>query len=174
MSKTATYALIESQTLGSATATVTFSSIPSTYTDLLLVFSGTMTSADYVQFQVGNGSVDTGSNYSNTALKGNGSSASSSRASNSTNIFTAEPMNTNQNNLIINFQDYSNTTTHKTTLMRSNTPLTDGGAAGSTSATVGLWRSTSAINTIKMYTYAGQTFATGCTFRLYGIQAGNA
>lgn len=170
---TITYTPIATNTLASAQATVTFNSIPGTYTDLVLVLSGTMTSADYVQFQVGNGSVDTGSNYSNTALEGNGTTASSSRASNSTNIFTADPMNTNQNNLIINFQNYSNTTTYKTTLMRSNTPVTDGGAAGTTSVTVGLWRSTSAVNTIKMYTYAGQTFATGCTFTLYGIKAGS-
>lgn len=168
---TSTYEKIATTTLGSAAASYTFSSISGSYTDLVLVFTGTMTSADYVQFQVGNGSVDTGSNYSNTALKGNGTSASSSRSSNSTNIFTPEPMNTNQNNLIINFQNYSNTTTYKTTLMRSNTPLTDGGATGTVSSTVGLWRSTSAINTIKMYTFAGQTYAAGSTFTLYGIKA---
>jgi hypothetical protein len=170
---TQTYTPIATYTVPSATASYTFTSIPSTHTDLILVFTGTMTSADYVQFQVGNGSVDTGSNYSNTAVKGNGTSASSSRSSNSTNIFTPEPMNTNQGNLIINFQNYANTTTYKTTVMRTNVPLTDGGATGSTSATVGLWRSTSAINTIKMYTYAGQTYAAGSTFTLYGIKAGS-
>lgn len=168
---TGTYEKVATYTVPSAAASYTFTSISQAYTDLVLVFAGTMTSADYVQFQVGNGSVDTGSNYSNTALKGNGTSASSNRASNSSNIFTAEPMNTNQNNLIVNFQNYSNTTTYKTTIMRSNTPLTDGGATGTVSSTVGLWRSTSAINTIKMYTFAGQTFATGCTFTLYGIKA---
>jgi hypothetical protein len=166
-----TYEKIATTTLGSAAASYTFSSIAGTYTDIVAVFAGTMTAADYVQFQVGNGSVDTGSNYSNTALKGNGSTASSSRSSNSTNIFTPEPMNTNQGNLIINFQNYANTTTYKTTVMRTNVPLTDVGAVGSTSATVGLWRSTSAINTIKFYTFAGQTFATGSTFTLYGIKA---
>jgi hypothetical protein len=166
-----TYTELDKVTVGTAVASVTFSSIPGTYTDIVAVFAGTMTAADYVQFQVGNGSVDTGSNYSNTALKGNGSTASSSRSSNSTNIFTPEPMNTNQGNLIINFQNYANTTTYKTTVMRTNVPLTDGGAAASTSTTVGLWRSTSAINTIKFYTFAGQTFATGSTFTLYGIKA---
>jgi hypothetical protein len=166
-----TYEKIATTTLGSAAASYTFSSISGTYTDIVAVLAGTMTAADYVQFQVGNGSVDTGSNYSNTALKGNGSTASSSRSSNSTNIFTPEPMNTNQGNLIINFQNYANTTTYKTTVMRTNVPLTDGGATGSTSATVGLWRSTSAINTIKFYTFAGQTFATGSTFTLYGIKS---
>jgi hypothetical protein len=166
-----TYDKIATYTVPSATASYTFTSISGTYTDIVAVFAGTMTSADYVQFQVGNGSVDTGSNYSNTRIVGNGSSASSGRSSNSTNIFTPEPMNTNQGNLIINFHNYANTTTYKTTIMRTNVPLTDGGATGTTSATVGLWRSTSAINTIKFYTYAGQTFAAGSTFTLYGIKA---
>ena len=174
MSKTATYALIESQVLGSAAASVTFSSIPGTYTDLLLVFDGAMTTADYVLFQVGNGSVDTGANYSATRLIGNGSSAASGRSSGSNYIQFSDVMNTNRNNLIAHFQDYSNTTTNKTLLTHTNTPLTDGGAAGTVSAGVGLWRSTSAINTIKFYTFVGQTFITGSTFRLYGIQAGNA
>ena len=166
-----TYEPIETTTLGSAAASYTFTSISQAYTDLILVFAGTMTSADYVQFQVGNGSVDTGSNYSHTRIVGNGTSATSGRTSNGSNIFTPQPMNTNQNNLIINFQNYSNTTTYKTTIMRSNTPATDGGATGSLSSTVGLWRSYSAINTIKMYTYGGQTFAAGSTFTLYGIEA---
>ena len=166
-----TYEKVATYTVPSAAASYTFTSISQTYTDLILIFAGTMTSADYVLFQVGNGSVDTGANYSATRLIGNGSSATSGRSSGSNYIQFSDVMNTNQNNLIAHFQDYSNTTTNKTLLTRTNTPLTDGGAAGTVSAGVGLWRSTSAINTIKMYTFAGQTFATGCTFTLYGIKA---
>ena len=75
MSRTATYSLIESQTLGSAAANVTFSSIPTTFTDLILVISTATTSIADQDMQVGNGSVDTGANYSRTWLQGNGSAA---------------------------------------------------------------------------------------------------
>lgn len=166
-----TYDKIEARTLGTATSAVTFTSISQAYTDLLLVFSGTLSTADYVLFQVGNGSIDTGSNYSATRLIGNGSTATSGRSSSATYIQFSDTMNVNQNNLIANFQNYSNTTTYKTLLTRTNTPLTDGANVGTTSAGVGLWRSTSAINTVKFYTYAGQNFTVGSTFTLYGIKA---
>jgi hypothetical protein len=169
---TQTYTPIARQVLGSATTNVTFTSIPSDYTDLVLVFAGTLSSADYVCIRVGNGSIDTGTNYSHTDLSGNGSSAASSRSSSATYFFTA-PMNTNQNNMVINFQNYSNTTTNKAALLRWNVPLTDGGATGTTGAEVSLWRSTSAINQIRVLTYAAQNFAVGATFTLYGIKAGS-
>jgi len=163
-----TYTPIATTTLGSAASSVTFSSISGSYTDLVLVFSGTLSSADYVCMRVGNGSIDTNSNYSHTDLSGNGTSASSSRSPNATYFFTS-PMNTNRNNMIINFQNYSNTTTNKTALLRWNVPLTDGGATGTVGAEVALWRSTSAINQIQVLTYAAQNFAIGSTFTLYGI-----
>ena len=64
--------------------------------------------------------------------------------------------------VIAQFQNYSNTTTYKTMLSRAN-------AAGYVQARVNLWRSTSAINTIKISGQSGMTFNTGCTFTLYGI-----
>lgn len=166
-----TYDKIATTTLGSAATSYTFSSISSNYTDLLLVFAGTLSTADYVLLQVGNASIDTGANYSATRLIGNGISATSGRSSGSNYIQFSDVLNTNQNNLIANFQNYSNATTFKTVLTRTNTPLTDSGATGTTSAGVGLWRSTSAITTIKIYTFAGQNFAAGSTFTLYGIKA---
>jgi hypothetical protein len=114
--------------------------------------------------QVGNGSIDTGSNYSMTILAGNGSTAASVRGSNRTSInldYYGAIDTTAKTTYIVNFQNYSNTTTNKTVLLRSSTGY-------STEATVGLWRSTSAINTISL---SGTTFATGSTFNLYGIAA---
>ena len=69
-----TYEPIATTTLGSAQASVSFSSF-SGYTDLVLVCVATTASDDQflsVQF---NG--DTGSNYSNTYMTGNGSTATS-------------------------------------------------------------------------------------------------
>jgi hypothetical protein len=80
----ATHTLISSQTLGGTTASVTFSSIPSTYNDLKLVVSArgdvsALLGAVKVAF---NG--DSATNYSYTNLLGNSSAASSTRASSAT------------------------------------------------------------------------------------------
>ena len=161
MSKTATYSLIESQTLGSATATVTFSSIPGTFTDLILIIRATTLSANYnMRF---NG--DTGTNYSYTSLWGNGSSAASYRSSNNTVIgltYTSSgaPMSR------IQIQDYSNATTYKTVLTRQDDSV------NATGGNVGLWRNTAAITSISIVSPG--TIPSGTTLRLYGIQAGNA
>jgi hypothetical protein len=155
-----TYEPIATQTLGSAAATVTFSSIAGTYTDLVLVTSFTSGNNDEkLQF---NG--DTGSNYSWTRLWGDGSTANSSRSSNTTFIRSIGGDLTTQQNTIIYIQNYSNSTTHKTTLSRGTNPSV------LTMAVVGLWRNTAAITSIT-YSTSANTFATGSTFTLYGIKS---
>ena len=166
-----TYTPIATYTVPSAQTSYTFTVIPSTYTDLVLVFDGNLSVSDYVWLRMGNGSLDTGSNYSATRLIGNGSSATSERSSSAPYIQFSAVLNTGGNNSIMQFQNYANTTTYKTVLSRTNTPITSGGETGTTSASAGLWRSTSAIERIQISTYAGQTFTTGSTFTLYGIQA---
>ena len=165
---TNTYVALDKITVGSAVASVTFSSIPSGYTDLVIVGNlGTTSGSANIAMQVGNGSIDTGSNYSFTNVNGDGSSAASSRASNQAQIYidySAYPTTTLTSTYIWQVQNYSNTTTNKTVLGRSNT------ASRGTNATVGLWRSTSAINTIKLDTQS-TTFLSGSTFSLYGIAA---
>ena len=162
MAAGATYEPIATNTLGSATSSVTFSSIPSTYTDLVLVIAGTASAFDGLLTQVGNGSVDTGSNYSMTVLSGNGSAASSGRETSHT--YANIGLQGADFNTIIHYMNYANTTTYKTFLARSNSP------ANQTRANVGLWRSTSAINTIKINTGSG-TISSGSVFTLYGIAA---
>lgn len=159
-----TYTPIATQTLGSAAASVTFSSIPSTYTDLILVAQPFKSTAGggTLRYQVNS---DTGTNYSNTALYGDGSSAGSDRASNASYGRIGFWTGDNQGNaLIANFQNYANTTTYKTVLSRtSNLGSLLGGIAN-------LWRSTAAINTIYIYNDGGN-FNTGSTFTLYGVTA---
>ena len=165
MSKTATYALIESQTLGSATATVTFSSISGSYTDLILIANLLPASSARVKLRVNS---DSGSNYSYTILYGTGASAGSGRESSISEInYYWSGLPSGWSNYILNFQDYSNTTTNKTILARGNSTAVE------TFANVGLWRNTSAITSIELRSSVG-TFDTGSTFKLYGIQAGNA
>lgn len=165
-----TYEPISTTTLGSAQSSVTFSSIPTTYTDLILIASIQHTSNSGDQLRVGNGSVDTGSNYSNTKLYiASNSSASGSSGSNATSMDIAAvsysgPTSTYYAPLIIHFMNYSNTNKYKTVLARYSD-------VQEVSATAASWRSNSAINTIQLYPGSGINYSTGCTFTLYGIKA---
>lgn len=160
-----TYVPIATTTLSSAAASYTFSSISSAYTDLVLVFNGyASTGTQNINIQVGNTSIDTATNYSYTILYGTGTAAGSSRAATQSSIVLAYPQSTQGTNAIVQIQNYSNTTTYKTLLSRGNN------AAYEIDATVGLWRSTAAIDTIKLNISAGN-FVIGSTFTLYGIAA---
>jgi hypothetical protein len=155
-----TYEAIATTTLGSANDTVTFSSIPSTYTDLILVSNVIPTSSPYIFYRINS---DSGSNYSRTQLIGNGTSASSGRFSNESYMYVSTTTISGSSTFISQFQNYSNTTTNKTVLTRQSD------AGGNVSAIVSLWRSTAAINNIVVTTTGYSTFAAGSTFSLYGI-----
>lgn len=166
-----TYEPIATQTLGSAQSTVTFSSIPATYTDLVLVVMARSTystdAADGLRYRLNS---DSTTSYSWTQLTGDGSTAGSGRAS-SVNIgemgslATSSSSNTSFGTCITNFQNYANTTTNKTLISRS------GEARLVTYAHVNLWRNTGAINRIDLTTARASTFVAGSTFTLYGIKA---
>ena len=161
-----TYTPIASTILSSNASDVTFSSISGSYTDLVCVVFGASTTAgsstNGLRWQI-NG--DTGSNYSETALTGDGSTATSSRSTSATDIGAGTLTQTSAGYFatnIIHFMNYSNTTTYKTMLTRN------GAASVATAANVSLWRSTSAISSIKFYRLTDQLKA-GSTFTLYGI-----
>lgn len=156
-----TYEPIATTTLGSNTNTVTFSSISQSYTDLILVFNGNNTSNADFRIQVGNGSVDTGTNYSRTLMFGYSGGTVASRDTN--NNYWVASSYTNRGNAIIQIMNYSNTTTNKVALIRNDISQ-DIVYASSNS-----WRSTSAINiiTLSQPTY---NFTAGSTFTLYGIK----
>jgi hypothetical protein len=159
-----TYEPIATTTLGTATATVTFSSISGSYTDLVLIIGGSNVSSDQgISSQVGNGSVDTGSNYSTTYILGDGANPASGRTTNATSMLVGR-MDANPSTSIIHYMNYSNTTTYKTVLGRGN----DGTYV---IQHVGLWRSTAAINTIAVANLNSVNFASGTVLTLYGIKA---
>jgi len=167
-----TYEPIATTTLGSDTATVSFSSISGSYTDLVAVVGNiSATVGNTMYCRVGNSSVDTGSNYSYTEIFGNGSGASSTRASNTSNgllcgdTTVGMPTGTSYATLIFNIQNYSNTTTYKTAISRYSSPSTV------VQATAALWRSTSAINVIEFRIAPSGSFKSGSTFTLYGIKS---
>ena len=163
---TNTYVALKTVTATGSSGTVSLTSIPSTYTDLVLVMNFAGSSAAVNTYFTFNG--DTSSNYSYTYLAGSGSSASSGRGTSASNINLANgPLGSTTTNetIVIQVQNYSNTSTYKTVLSRTN--VADGSYAG-VAANVGLWRSTAAINQID-FTLSSGTITAGSTFSLYGV-----
>jgi len=163
---TNTMVAIQTQTLGSATASVTFSSIPQTYTDLFLVVNAVANSGSggNLCLQI-NG--DTNTYTSATRILGDGSSASSFRntTGQSNGIMVGDVLNTGDRFVAeIHIMNYANTTTYKTVLSRYN-------GLAYVSGNVGLWSKPSkeAINQLVVTSSSLQTFAAGSTFTLYGI-----
>jgi hypothetical protein len=163
-----TYTELKRTVLSTSASTITLDNIPQTYTDLILVFQATGASANMNwDIRVGNGTVDSGSNYSATYLVGGSGGASSNRVSNQTAMrlgFSAYIQASGGNFMAVTqIMNYSNTTTNKTVISR------DGNVNLGAEAAVGLWRSTSAINIITVGDFGGSTMAAGTTVSLYGI-----
>lgn len=156
-----TYNPIASQTLTSGAASVTFTNIPQNYTDIVIIATGAVNTESTLYFRFNN---DSSSNYSTTVLYGTGVSAGGYRWSNQSQMFFYN-WNGNQGNAIFNIQNYSNTTTYKTVLAKTNN------ATNTTTACVGLWRSTA--NITELLIHSNDTFITGSTFNLYGIASGS-
>jgi len=159
MAAGSTYTPIANYTVSTATTSIVFSSISSAYTDLIVIGNSISGGVNIcVQFNS-----DTGTNYSLTQLYGDGTTASSLRGSNLTYIYGGVIGNYSSTKL--NIMNYSNTTTYKTAIAR-------GGTAGNyVDASVGLWRSTAAINSIKLLQDPGGSgsWQPGSTFTLWGI-----
>jgi hypothetical protein len=160
MAAGATYTPIATTTGTGSSGTISFTSIPSTYTDLVLIQTGASSSASATLQMTFNG--DTATNYSRTYIIGNGSGAVSGRDTSIASVYLGlVEANTNT---IVQIQNYANTTTYKTCLARTNVINTFTGAV------VGLWRSTAAINRIDVFV-SSATWNTTSTFTLYGIAA---
>ena len=158
-----TYDKIATNTLGSSTQTVTFSSIAATYTDLIFIVSGVPTTSGSGYLRV-NG--DTGTNYSSTGIRGDGTSAASyRRTSESAMLLTFAGVNNSAASWVIQLMNYSNTSTYKSIINRFNT------ASSEVLTNVGLWRSTSAINSVTIYLDGSANFPSGTVLTLYGIKA---
>ena len=168
---TATYDLIASQTLGSAAASITFSSIPSTYTDLRLVLTATATTSSGNVFLVLNG--DSSALYSRTFILGQGTSATSSQATGQPNfnlISNNGMIATYPSLYSVDMFSYTGST-YKTVLYSSSEDENSGNANSSVSRAVGLYRSTNAITSLTLSTDTGINFAIGTTAQLYGIKS---
>jgi hypothetical protein len=170
----ATYKPLQSSVLTAISSSFTFSSIDQNYTDLVMVINA---ASDYtpvpdVDTLTLRFNGDASSLYSNTALSGNGTSASASSNSTQTLIRLGQiNANTSINPQvnILHINNYSTNNTYKTVLKKGG--VAGGKSTATVSLNVGLYRSTNPITSITVY--SGSTnFTAGSTFSLYGIKSG--
>ncbi len=166
----ATYTLISSNVLSSAAASVTFSAIPATYTDLVVKFAARSAYADV--WDGWNFYVNSVSNsvHSFTSIKGNGATASSDNNSggdswyNLNFIPAANATSNTFSNGEVYFPNYNSSTNKPGSIFQvgetnSTTAYMAGGAL--------LYNATSAITSITFRCNAN--FVSGSSFYLYGI-----
>jgi hypothetical protein len=162
---TPTYTPLANITLGSAAATITFGSIPATYRDLVIVFSGFSTPGTLQARIRLNG--DTGSNYNYQRMSGSGSSTSATSATSQTFGFIsaiAQSFSTSALQIKIDLMDYSATDKHTTIISRADN------AVNGTEAFVNRWANTAAVNSVTILPSTGD-WATGTNAAIYGIVA---
>jgi len=163
---TPTYTPLATITLTSAASSISFSSIPATYRDLIVVASNlnvvSGTSGLRIRFNS-----DTVSTYETVHMAGSGTAAASftSGGGGFGQLQGASGIGISTNNItIVNIMDYSTTNKHKSWLTRTNQ------ANDNVEASAGRWPSTAAINNCTII--AGpNAFAIGSTFSLYGVIA---
>ena len=160
MAAGSTYTPIQTYTLGS-NGTVTFSSIPQTYTDLVLVTEATGTTNGAMDIRF-NG--DTGTNYSRTGMYGDGTSGTSYRTANLAYGLISAGVSDRRVS-VTNILNYTNTSAFKNYLSEDT-------SSSATGLAVYLWRSTAAITSITLTgDPIGSNIGAGSTFTLYGIAA---
>jgi hypothetical protein len=161
------YESIATVTVGSGgSATVSFTSIPATYTHLQI--RGIARTATNVSLGLQFNS-DTGSNYSRHFLNSNGSSVAAGGAANTTNSYagtTATATSAFGAN-IIDVLDYANTNKYKTTRTLSGG---DNNGSGFVQFMSGSWRNTNAVTSIDIFQVDGDTITQYSQFALYGIK----
>ena len=166
-----TYTLIASNTLSSSAASVTFSAIPGTYTDLVLRISTRTDSAAASSTLLLTLNNDTTTLYSTTRLRGDGATPTSARTSSAANIAgTQVDGNTATSNTFSSTEIYIPSYTAS-----QNKPISidnaheDNTTTAYREAIAGLYRSTTAISEVKVG-FATIQFLSGSSFFLYGIK----
>lgn len=166
---TSSFESIATSTLGANASSVTFSSIPNTYTSLQIRILGfKVTTSDFIKVQFNS---DTAANYASHGVDADGTAVNAyglssqnemgiSRFSGWT-VSTTLPFVT-----ILDIHDYASTSKNKTIRVFSGQ---DRNGAGRVDLDSGLWMNTSAVNAIS-FTAASGNLGTGSVFSLYGIK----
>ena len=163
---TPTYTPLANTTVAIAAASISFSNIPATYRDLVIVMSiaTNVNMNNAIRFNS-----DSGSNYSRVFMSGNGSTATSGTGGGGTSLqidqtaFTGSTLG--EQATVIEVMDYSATDKHKTVVIRQNRV----GANSGVDAIAGRYASTSAITSFTFIPVSTAVFSAGSRVELYGI-----
>ena len=167
-----TFELIASSTVGSGgAASIDFSSIPSTFTDLCLKYSargtGTSDTWDLGKLRFNNNS----SGYTKRLLQGSGSAASSNNDSSDSIVFLYINNTNSTSNSFSSNEIYVPNYAGSTNKSLSSDWATETNATTTLMGLIaGLWSNTAAINQITLYPKSGFNFAQHSTAYLYGVK----
>jgi len=170
-----TYLLIASNVLSSSQASVTFSAIPSTYTDLVLRMStrtDRLNNTNMISLFLNQDENSPTTTSSHTRIESNGSAASSARNSNTSAIFGSYTSTANNTTSTFGSQEIY----IPSYLVAQNKPVsiiafqeTNAATPPLTGISAGLWRDTASVSSIYLYPQ-GFNFVAGSSFYLYGIK----
>jgi hypothetical protein len=169
-----TYTLISSNVLASSAASVTFSAIPATYTDLVVRWSARSDRSSNIAsiLVTMNGS---SSGYSYTYLLGNGggAAASSARAASQTSnlAFYITAATATANTFASGDLYYPNYAGSANKVMSSDVAHEDNTSVAYLSVLANLWQNTAAITSITLTASQSSNFVSGSSFYLYGIKS---
>ena len=174
---TSSYESIASATGTGSSATISLTSIPSTYASLQVratfKTTGTGFYGDDLILRLNS---DTGSNYAWHILKGNGSAASASGVASTTSMrcgyaFSSDSALTDRVfTAIVDIHDYASTSKYKTVRVFSGGDANIADTSFQVFLTSGLWQSTSAITSLTFSTSAALNFTSATQVALYGIK----
>jgi hypothetical protein len=162
--------LIESKTLGTAVSTVSFESIPQTFTDLVLLASTRSSrtgAAGFIGAYINNTTI----NQSVRRLAGDGSGVSSSAENNNWAFISASAIDTANtfNNVSIYVPNYTGSTAKSFSV---DAVSENNGTTARQIITAGLWNSTTAITSLQLIDPNGN-FVVGSVLSLYGVLKGS-
>ena len=168
------FSSIATVTVSSATPTIDFTGIPSTYTHLQVraIIKLTGSAGNYYNqpFYLGTGgSVDTGTNYARHGLRANGSTITTpSATATSGYVYDCAPSYSTAifGTTIIDILDYSNVNKYKTVRGLSGV---DANGSGGVNFASSLWLNTGAVTNLR-FTADANNYDVNTTFALYGIK----
>jgi hypothetical protein len=163
------YESISTTTVSTPVSSITFSSIPSTYSHLQIRYIGRNSVNNSVIKITFNS--DTGSNYSLHYLYGNGASAAAGGAASQTAVEANMAVSTYAANVfgggVMDLLDYANTNKYKTLRVLNGF---DNNGSGQVTFSSGLWMNTNAVTSITLTPNSSGNFAQYSSFALYGIK----
>jgi hypothetical protein len=158
--------LIQHITVGSGgAASITFSSVPATFTDLRIVISGRCSTTDTAATLAFN----TGGTYTRRTLLGNGSAASSNTSAVDFRISQSGDTASTFGNSEIYVPNYAGSATKSYSVDAVNE---NNATAAFQAITAGLWNQTAAITSVVLTPTSGN-FAENSSATLYGILKGS-